>query len=117
MAKFKSVEAWGPGMYTFECPGCNCAHFIRTKADPDLPKKEVWKWNGDLDKPTVTPSLHVFYPSTSHKAEKTLCHLFITDGNIRFLGDCDHEMKGQTVPIPDWEEDAEESPSDSSAPA
>ena len=113
MSKLKLVEVWGPGTYTFECPGCCCAHFIRTKPDPELPGKEVWTWNGDVDKPTVTPSLHVFYPRSGQTPQKTLCHLFITEGKLRFLGDCDHELKGQVVPMLEWEDDAKESPTDS----
>jgi hypothetical protein len=31
-----------------------------------------------------------------------VCHSFITDGQIQFLGDCTHPMAGQTVPIPKW---------------
>jgi hypothetical protein len=33
-----------------------------------------------------------------------ICHSFITDGRIQFLGDCTHRLAGQTVPIPDWED-------------
>ena len=100
-------ESWGPGMYTFQCPGCECCHYVRTEQDPELKKKDVWQWNGNVDKPTVTPSLHIF------DNERTRCHLFITDGNLRFLNDCDHELKGQVVPMLEWEDDAKESPSDS----
>ena len=38
-------------------------------------------------------------PFTCH-----VCHSFVTDGRIRFLGDCTHALKGQTVPIPEWPE-------------
>jgi hypothetical protein len=31
-----------------------------------------------------------------------VCHSFIIDGRIQFLGDCDHELASQTVEIPDW---------------
>ena len=36
--------------------------------------------------------------------EKTLCHLFITDGQIKFCGDCVHDLNGTTVPLCDWPE-------------
>jgi hypothetical protein len=50
-----------------------------------------------VDRPTISPSLAVG-PNTSFR-----CHSFIRDGQIQFLDDCWHELKGQTVEIPDWE--------------
>jgi len=31
-----------------------------------------------------------------------VCHSFVTDGRIQFLGDCTHTLAGQTVDLPDW---------------
>jgi hypothetical protein len=84
--------------YMFQCPGCKNWHWIRVKGD-----KPNWKWNGSLEKPTFTPS-HL----TGGKDFKDMrCHSFITDGKIRFLNDCHHDLKGQTVELPDWEETEE----------
>lgn len=55
-----------------------------------------WSFNGDLDRPTFSPSILV-YPS--HKQGR--CHSFVRDGKIEFLGDCDHALKGQTVELPE----------------
>jgi hypothetical protein len=30
-----------------------------------------------------------------------VCHSFVTDGRIQYLGDCTHAMAGQTVDLPD----------------
>jgi hypothetical protein len=38
-----------------------------------------------------------------------LCHYFIVDGRIRYCGDCQHELAGQTVDLPDLESIGEES--------
>jgi hypothetical protein len=35
----------------------------------------------------------------------TCCHVFVTKGEIQFLGDCTHELKNKTVPIPAWPND------------
>lgn len=75
--------------YIFECPGCGCLHFFDAS----------WTFNGDLEKPTVSPSILVF-PSEPAKR----CHSFVRDGMIQFLDDCHHELKGQTVEIPDFDE-------------
>jgi hypothetical protein len=87
------------GMYAFECPGCGSLHAFYTKNGPIVGGQEQnWVFNGDGDKPTISPSLDVCKDDpTQH------CHSFIKDGMIQFLGDCYHSLKGQTVEIPDWD--------------
>jgi hypothetical protein len=92
------------------CPGCNCKHIIATK-EPQS-NGAVWAFNGDMDKPTFSPSLLI--RTGSHATPEyvdppecppTTCHSFITDGKIQFLGDCTHALKGQTVDLPDISEE------------
>jgi hypothetical protein len=33
-----------------------------------------------------------------------VCHSFVTDGRIQFLGDCTHALANQTFDLPGWEE-------------
>lgn len=80
----------GKECYLFECPGCGHAHMFITKA----PQEPVWGFNGNLEKPTFTPSL---LNRHSGGEKDYVCHLFVTDGKIQFLGDCTHPLKGQTV--------------------
>ena len=96
----------------FWCPGCNQAHQIKhgNGAGPR------WGWNGNADKPTFTPSVLVtgVRPLTDEQhaawmggaplpeAQPMVCHTFVTDGRIQFLGDCTHALAGQTVDLPDW---------------
>lgn len=77
--------------YGFYCPGCKCHHSFAIKGHLS------WKFNGDLKKPTFTPSLVVWH---TRKPERR-CHLFVTDGKIRFLSDCHHELAGKTVEMGD----------------
>lgn len=85
-----------PIQYGFECPGCNMAHSIKIIGDG--PK---WTFNMDFVKPTFHPSLKVQYgPEHNRK----ICHSFVKDGNIQFLGDCTHELKGKTVPLKPWDD-------------
>jgi hypothetical protein len=77
----------------FWCPGCKNGHVFYTNA-PDYPQ---WTFNGNLEKPTFTPSLLAYH--TENGQQITLCHLFLTNGQIQFLGDCPHELKNQTVPL------------------
>ena len=94
----------------FRCPGCKTSHHVDAR----------WKFNGDYDRPTFSPSVlitsghytagfkkgdacwctynaeHPDKPSPYH-CER--CHSFVADGKIRFLSDCTHELAGKTVPL------------------
>lgn len=53
--------------------------------------------------PTFRPSVLV----NGGRPNKTMptCHSFVTDGMIKFLNDCTHDLAGQTVALgelPDW---------------
>lgn len=94
----------------FWCPGCDGAHAIQHGAGSG-PR---WGWNGDVDAPTFTPSVLVTWSEPSDnpgefddtsKDVKKACHSFVTDGRIQFLGDCTHALSGQTVDLPDWEDE------------
>ena len=85
----------GGKLYLFHCPGCGNSHPVEV----ECPGGNGWTWNGSMDKPTFSPSLLV----NQHRPESR-CHSFIRDGNIQFLDDCFHELRGKTVEIPDWEE-------------
>lgn len=78
--------------YMFNCPGCKEIHV----------PNQTWGFNGDLDKPTFTPSILVTHPGKPSPR----CHSFVTDGKIQFLNDCTHELAGKTVELPEWEERA-----------
>lgn len=103
----------------FWCPGCDQVHGIQF-GEGEGPR---WGWNGNTEKPTFTPSILVrgrdltptgqaaydaWYeagcsrPAPEFESADTICHSFVTDGQIQFLGDCTHAMTGQTVPIPEW---------------
>lgn len=85
--------------YSFKCPGCGHRHLIYTKEQsPGGPK---WGFNGDIDKPTFTPSLMVNRPGEYHVAIYPVCHSFIREGKIQFLSDCTHALAGQTVEMED----------------
>lgn len=95
------------GAVMFKCPGCACAHVIHVVAEGY--SGPTWSFNGDGNAPTFSPSVHVktgravdpsFVREEGDPPE--VCHSFVTDGRIQFLGDCDHALAGQTVDLPDW---------------
>lgn len=88
----------GRGQIRINCPACNDWHVLNV--NPEFPC--CWGFNGDFERPTFTPSL--LHNVGGRNKTKPICHSFITDGNIQFLGDCTHDMKGKTVPLPDFED-------------
>ena len=83
--------------YVFDCPGCGIGHSFRVEGNG--PK---WRFNGDVDAPTFDPSLLVRWGKNS--IEEVVCHSFVRDGKMQFLGDCTHGLAGQTIELPetDW---------------
>lgn len=76
----------------FWCPGCECHHAVTTEPP------HGWTFNGDFDKPTISPSVLCTFGNSSDR-----CHLFVRDGKLQFLNDCTHKHAGQTidmVPLP-----------------
>jgi len=86
------------GYIVFYCPGCKTLHTVPVE-HRNL-KQPLWQFNGDLAKPTLSPS--VLVTSLQGKAyEQARCHSFVRDGHIEFLSDCTHALAGQTVELPE----------------
>jgi hypothetical protein len=104
----------------FECPGCDMMHQVNVAGSG----RPMWTWNGSIERPTFSPSVLVTYDHMSEAGRarsKTfhekhgryptheenpydvhdICHSFVTDGHIQFLGDCTHKLAGQTVDLPE----------------
>ena len=102
----------------FRCPGCEDMHAVPIGDGPG-PR---WSWNRDIEKPTFKPSIRLSGVDLTEKgladmdswfaagkpdrvperfeSKPSLCHSFVTDGNIEFLNDCTHALVGKTVPLP-----------------
>ena len=118
MAKAK---IWGTGGLQFECPGCRETHAVNISGG-----HPGWTFNGDFERPTLSPSVLV---RTGHYCNTppvpgdcacdfqerypeedpwewpcAVCHSFVRDGQIQFLGDCTHALAGQTVDLPELDE-------------
>jgi hypothetical protein len=117
------------GSIWFFCNGCNGPHSIKVNS-PGTPGPN-WGYNGNPDAPTFTPSVlarttgapdgrsvmtddeaqeHDAICRTSGREALfasrfgKVCHSFVTDGRIQYLGDCTHALVGQTVDLPCWQE-------------
>lgn len=76
----------------FWCPGCGYGHHLDTRR---------WTWNGDMNKPTASPSLLV---NKEELGDSPRCHFFIREGRLQYLGDCTHKLAGQTIEMTPWKE-------------
>lgn len=87
------------GVWVFFCPACGYGHSFDDR----------WTFNGDVEKPTFSPSLLVYgspehvYEGKSYKGTPQ-CHSFVVDGYMQYQGDCGHAMNGQTIEIPDYDD-------------
>lgn len=86
------------GRLIFYCSGCEYCHGVPVKSD----RYSNWNWNGDLEKPTLTPS--IFVNRGRECPELHACHSYLTDGKINYLSDCSHGLAGQIVEVEDLDE-------------
>jgi hypothetical protein len=98
------IHTWETGdeiikQYWFYCPGCKNNHAFTVGPQREGWGTARWTFNGSFDRPTFSPSLLC---NKDHPASR--CHSFVEDGKIRFLEDCWHELKGQTVDLTDWDQ-------------
>lgn len=70
------------GALMWRCPGCGEIHCC-----PVVGKKG-WAWNGSTTRPTLAPSVR-----------GPRCHSFVENGVVRFLADCEHDLRGQAIPM------------------
>lgn len=97
----RSLLLWCPGCAAVE--GLTGTHQVVVETGPAHDGGPVWEWDGELERPTVNPSLLVTYGRGDQSP--LVCHSLIVDGAWQYLGDCTHPMAGQTVPLPplpDW---------------
>jgi hypothetical protein len=103
MAKIKHIEyideetgkKFHHDQYLYWCEGCGFEHAFALKSEGGH-----HEFNGDLNVPTLTPSL-------LHDCEKR-CHSYIKAGVIQYLSDCWHHLKGQTIQLPDIDDKLKE---------
>lgn len=86
-------------LWAFQCPGCGYDHGLQIRQYVEGGNPQ-WTFNGDVDRPTFSPSLLIY--KGSREEGITQCHSFIRDGKIEFLSDCLHSLAGQTVEIPEY---------------
>lgn len=84
------------------CPGCDLLHRVQfVGEDGVVPEGPVWTFDGNVESPTVQPSILVKRTyGPDHEKVEQVCHSYLTAGVWQFLDDCTHALKGQHVPLP-----------------
>lgn len=80
----------------FQCPGCGLTHMLNLDAE----FSPSWTFNGDTDRPTLTPSINAKV-SGRDGAIRVRCHSWVTAGRIQFLADSTQALRGQTIYMPE----------------
>lgn len=90
--------------YSHHCPGCGHSHVYWTTPESNhhyKGKLVLWTFvNNNFKKPTFTASMLV---NPDNDPSYKRCHYFVTDGKIRYLNDCTHHLKNQTIEMEDCE--------------
>lgn len=106
MAKVREIA---DRVYQVFCPGCKETHTIHVNGKKNG-SKATWSFDMNLEAPTFSPSINLRTgkyadPDWQEPDEpgiwSVICHSFIRNGIISFLNDCTHELKGQSVVLPD----------------
>lgn len=95
------------GGYSHWCPACESMHHFAT--DGQQRNGARWSFDGNLEAPSFSPSMHIRTGRFADPSWKDLdgqdlssiCHYFLRAGQIEYLGDCTHALKGQTVDLPE----------------
>lgn len=99
MAKLKQVKDQdGDHLgYLIWCLGCKMEHLFHTEPWEmhDGKFDSGWNFDGDMEYPTFSPSLHI---NKDIKEER--CHFILKNGIIDFFGDCFHKLKNTKVELP-----------------
>mgnify|MGYP003386221911 CR=1 FL=1 len=87
--------------YTFYCPGCEHTHIYYVKwGERSKQQSPTWNFNGNMERPTFTPSLLNKCDWGAFKENPQICHLFLTNGILEFCSDSTHKYAGQKIPLP-----------------
>ena len=101
------------GWISFDCPGCSSGCYPGTDwtwgeshaVNIDPARKPCWGYNGDDNRPTLTPSVR----SRLHLPDGSVhtCHFFVRDGQLHYCADSTHSMAGKIVDMVELTEEGE----------
>jgi hypothetical protein len=88
---FNHLHDGSPGLALW-CPGCRSIHHVPVDGS------RGWAWTDTTQ--TLTPSVKHWYAPPAEAVrhsgphDVTTCHYFVKGGQIEFLDDCQHSLRG-----------------------
>lgn len=95
LSQFICIFGGEPSHY---CPACNELHrfYVNT---PRQRNGAHWSWDRNVDAPTFSPSMNISIGEPG-SSDFERCHYFLKDGQLQYLEDSTHALRGKTVPLP-----------------
>lgn len=90
LRRMRAADGWSAEGWVHWCPGCKHIHGFAV--EKPFHNGAHWAFDGNQERPTFGPSMNIG-PSS--------CHYYLKDGNLHYLDDCKHSLRGQTVVLPD----------------
>lgn len=92
--EYRALMFWCPGCEYLDDEGGRHGGLHMLPIKPTSVEGPSWDWDGNLDQPTLSPSILTRYGTL-------VCHSFLKQGIFEFLGDCTHQYANMKIPIPD----------------
>ena len=94
-AKLENID--GVDYLTFTPEGKQIHTTLPVITQGSREKNNAWTWNGDLEKPTLRPSIKTRY--TNDDGNEEIFHCWLTDGVCQCLSDCTDGNSGKYIPL------------------
>src|SRR5579859_2161142 len=94
------------GNFYFRCPATGKQIELSTQSAWST-NQIVYSFNQDVERPTFSPLVlivndkHIGHEMVHLGNAQIVNHFQILDGNIRYMEDSTHHMRGKTVPLPE----------------
>lgn len=94
--------------YQIYCPGCECTHELPIEKGTPYSATGCWTLSGGLEYPSFSPSLNIATGSLADpnhvddpELPPTRYHSYIVAGNMEYLWDSTHALRGSVVTMPE----------------
>lgn len=99
------VGAW---THAHWCPGCGNVHDFAV--EQAFTNGARWTFDGNAAAPTFNPSMNIrlgplfggkLFKTDAGEVEYAVCHYFLRGGQLQYLADSTHKLRGQTIALPE----------------
>ena len=89
----ESAEAWW-----IKEPRTHSHNGMTRHHEESIPKDGRWKFNGDVENPTFSPSLNCS-TEAAEDIPASRNHIIILGGDVTYCRDCTHDLATKTLPL------------------